>query len=57
MFIGNCVRWFHLKERDSGTVTAVIAKEFVITKFEKYKVMQDKSYNSDFDKLLQNIET
>ena len=38
--------------QDSGKVTALIAKEFAISEFEKYKVIQDKSYKSDFDRLL-----
>ncbi len=48
--------FLQFNERDilqnSGKVTAVIAKEFAISEFEKYKVIQDKSYKSDFDKLL-----
>ena len=35
-----------------GKVTAQIAKEFAVSEFEKYKVIQDKSYKSDFDRLL-----
>jgi len=38
--------------QNSGKVTAKIAKEFAISKFEKYKVIQDQSYQSDFDRLL-----
>jgi len=38
--------------QDAGKVTAQIAKEFAISEFEKYKVIQDKSYKSDFDRLL-----
>jgi len=41
---------------DAGKVTAKIAKEFAISEFEKYKVIQNKSYQSDFDILLQQIE-
>ena len=41
---------------DAGKVTAVIAKEFAVSEFEKYKVIQDKSYKSDFDKLLSEID-
>lgn len=48
--------FLQFNERDilqnSGKVTAVIAKEFAISEFEKYKVIQDKSYKSDFDRLL-----
>jgi hypothetical protein len=42
--------------QDAGKVTAVIAKEFAISEFEKYKVIQDKSYKSDFDILLQELD-
>ena len=38
--------------QNAGKVTAQIAKEFAISEFEKYKVIQDKSYKSDFDRLL-----
>ncbi len=41
---------------DAGKVTAAIAKEFALSEFEKYKVIQDKSYKSDFDKLLQALD-
>lgn len=42
--------------QDAGKVTAIIAKEFAISEFEKYRVIQDKSYNSDFDKLLSDLD-
>jgi len=42
--------------QDTGKVTAVIAKEFAISEFEKYKVIQDKLYKSDFDMLLQELD-
>lgn len=52
--------FLQFNERDilqnAGKVTAVIAKEFTISEFEKYKVIQDKSYKSDFDKLLAEID-
>ncbi len=38
--------------QNAGKVTAKIAKEFAISEFEKYKVIQDQSYQSDFDRLL-----
>jgi len=41
--------------QDAGKVTAILAKEFAISEFEKYKVIQDKSYQSDFDMLLQEL--
>jgi len=52
--------FLQFNERDilqnAGKVTAVIAKEFAISEFEKYKVIQDKSYKSDFDMLLQELD-
>jgi hypothetical protein len=42
--------------QNAGKVTAQIAKEFAISEFEKYKVIQDKSYKSDFDRLLGEID-
>jgi hypothetical protein len=41
---------------NAGKVTAKIAKEFAISEFEKYKVIQDKTYRSDFDKLLEQMD-
>jgi len=53
--------FLQFNERDilqnAGKVTAVIAKEFAISEFEKYKVIQNKSYKSDFDMLLQDLDT
>ena len=52
--------FLQFNERDilenAGKVTAVIAKEFALSEFEKYKVIQDKSYKSDFDRLLQALD-
>lgn len=38
--------------QDAGKVTAEIAKEFAESEFEKYRVIQDQIYQSDFDKLV-----
>ncbi len=35
--------------QDSGRISAEYAKEFAETEFEKYRVIQDKLFNSDFD--------
>ncbi len=37
---------------DKGRVTAAIAKAFTESEFEKYCVLQDRTYQSDFDRLL-----
>jgi hypothetical protein len=35
-----------------GKVSAEIAKEFAETEFKKYRIIQDKLFQSDFDKLV-----
>lgn len=42
--------------QDKGRVSAEIAKSFAESEFEKYRVIQDKLFESDFDKLLANAE-
>ncbi len=42
---------------DKGRVTAEIAKSFAESEFEKYRVLQDRLYQSDFDKLIKNIDS
>lgn len=37
--------------QDAGSITAEYAKEFAETEFEKYRVVQDKLFCSDFDKI------
>ncbi|MCM1360254.1 MAG: virulence RhuM family protein [Corallococcus sp.] len=37
---------------DSGKVSAEVAKSFAESEFEKYRVIQDRLFESDFDKLL-----
>lgn len=39
--------------QDAGKVTAQIAKAFAESEFEKYRIIQDKLFKSDFDKLLE----
>ena len=41
--------------QDKGKVTAEIAKELAETEFEKYRVIQDKKYVSDFDVVAQQL--
>ena len=38
--------------QNKGTVTAVIAKQFAESEFEKYRIIQDNIYQSDFDRLI-----
>ena len=39
---------------DKGKVTAAIAKAFAESEFEKFRVLQDRTYQSDFDRLVAN---
>ena len=43
--------------QDAGKVTGKIAKEFAESEFEKYRIVQDSVFKSDFDKLLEQQET
>lgn len=38
---------------DAGKVTAALAKEHAESEFEKYRIIQDRLYKSDFDKFLE----
>lgn len=38
-----------------GRVTSEIAKAFAESEFEKYRAIQDKNYQSDFDRLLEEV--
>ncbi len=42
--------------QDAGKVTAEIAKAHAETEFEKYRIVQDRLYESDFDKAIKAIE-
>ena len=37
---------------DKGKVTAAIAKAFAEKEFEKFRILQDRTYQSDFDRLV-----
>ena len=39
-----------------GLVSAEIAKAFAETEFEKYRIVQDRLYESDFDKAIKNLD-
>ena len=41
---------------DSGKVSAEVAKRFAESEFEKYRVIQDYMYKSDFDRLLEESQ-
>jgi hypothetical protein len=42
---------------DAGHVTAEIAKTFAESEFEKYRVVQDRLYVSDFDKMMEQLKS
>ena len=42
--------------KDAGKITAEIAKAKAETEFEKYRVIQDRLFVSDFDRYLQELE-
>ncbi len=44
--------WDHEILKDNGKVSAEMAKLHAETEFEKYRIVQDKIYISDFDELL-----
>ena len=37
-------------------MTAAIAKAFAESEFEKFRVLQDRAYQSDFDRLVAAVE-
>ncbi len=42
--------------QDGGKISAQIAKEFAESEFEKYRVIQDRLFESDFDREIKKIE-
>lgn len=43
--------------QDAGKVTAEIAKAHAESEFEKYRIVQDRLFESDFDRMLTKIQT
>jgi hypothetical protein len=54
----NAFLQFNEKEilKNAGKVTQAIAKAFAESEFEKYRIVQDKLFESDFDKAVKNLE-
>ena len=46
--------WDHEVLKDNGKISAEMAKIHAETEFEKYRIIQDRKYVSDFDELLLN---
>lgn len=42
--------------QDAGRITAEIARAHAETEFEKYRIVQDRLFESDFDRLLKKLE-
>lgn len=42
--------------KDSGKVSASIAKQLAENEYEKFRIIQDREYKSDFDKILDDIK-
>ena len=42
--------------QDSGKKSAQFAKEFAESEFEKYRIIQDRLFESDFDREVKKIE-
>ena len=42
--------------KNAGSISAAIAKVHAETEFEKYRIIQDRLFQSDFDKLIDNID-
>jgi hypothetical protein len=42
--------------QDSGATTAQVSKDFAESEFEKYRIVQDRLFESDFDRELKQIE-
>ena len=53
-------RFLEFDEREilnnSGTVTADIARGFAESEFEKYRIVQDRLFESDFDRMVKTLE-
>ncbi len=43
--------------KDAGKVTAEIAKAHAESEFEKYRIVQDRLFESDFDRLIKQVES
>jgi len=41
---------------DTGSITAALAKQHAENEFEKYRPIQDKLFQSDFDRVLKELE-
>lgn len=49
---GFLMLWDHKILQDAGKVSTELAKEYAESEFEKYRIIQDRLYESDFDRFL-----
>jgi hypothetical protein len=42
--------------QDSGTVTVKLAKAHAESEFEKYRIVQDRLFESDFDRVIKQLK-
>jgi hypothetical protein len=42
--------------RDGGKVAAQAARDFAESEFEKYRIVQDRLFESDFDRVIKGLE-
>jgi len=42
--------------QDSGSISAALARQYAESEFEKYRIVQDRLFESDFDKLVKNSD-
>ena len=40
--------------QDSGSISAALARQYAESEFENYRILQDRLFESDFDKLIKN---
>ena len=50
---GFLTMWDHDILQDAGKVSAELAKQHAETEFEKYRIVQDRLFESDFDRFLE----
>lgn len=43
--------------KDAGKIRAEVAKKFATKEFEKYRIIQDEDYKSDFDKMVGSVKS
>lgn len=47
-------KWGDAVLDNAGRITTEFAKQFAESEFEKYRVIQDKNFSSDFDRFIGN---